>query len=149
MSEVTTGNEVHGPIDYVLLEFPRDGLTGQAGPALMDLVDRGVIRLFDLLVVSKSDEGLVEVLELTDPLAEGGGFHYFAGASSGMLGEDDVREAAEALSPGTVAALIVYENTWAAPLVAAVRSSGGELVASARIPAADVIAALDALEQND
>jgi hypothetical protein len=108
-----------------------------------------VIRLFDLLVVSKSDDGLVEVLELTDPLAEGGGFHYFAGASSGMLGEDDVREAAEALSPGTVAALIVYENTWAAPLVAAVRSSGGELVASARIPAADVIAALDALEQND
>lgn len=144
-----TGNEVHGPIDYVLLEFPRDRLTGQAGPALMDLVERGVIRLFDLLVVSKGEDGMVEVLELTDPLSESGGFHYFAGASSGMLGEDDVREASEALTPGTVAALVVYENTWAAPFVAAVRSSGGELVASARIPAGDVIAALDALDQND
>ena len=82
------------------------------------------------------------------PLSDSG-FSYFAGASSGLLGNDDVREAAEAMRPGTVAALIVYENTWAAPFVSAVRRSGGELVASVRIPAADVIEALDALEQTD
>ena len=148
MTTDTTANphNLHGPIDFVLLEFPTDRLTGEAGPALLDLVERGVIRLFDLLVVSKGEDGSVDVLELTDPLAENSGFSYFAGASSGMLGDDDVRQAAEAMTPGTVAALIVYENTWAAPFVAAVRNSGGEMVASARIPATDVIAALDALE---
>jgi hypothetical protein len=148
-STAATTETVHGPIDFILLEFSTDKLTGEAGPALMDLVERGVIRLFDLLVVRKVEDGSVDVLELTDPLAENGGFAYFAGASSGLLGEDDVRQAAEALSPGTVAALIVYENTWAAPFVAAVRNSGGELVASARIPATDLIEALDALEQTD
>ena len=146
---VSSIDDLHGPIDFVLLEFPTDRLTGEAGPALLDLVERGVIRLFDLLVVSKGEDGSVDVLELTDPLSESGGFSYFAGASSGLLGNDDVREAAEAMRPGTVAALIVYENTWAAPFVSAVRRSGGELVASVRIPAADVIEALDALEQTD
>lgn len=144
-----SANDLHGPVDFVLLEFPTDRLTGEAGPALLDLVDRGVIRLFDLLVVRKGEDGAVDVLELTDPLAQSGGFAYFAGASTGMLGDDDVRQAAEAMTPGTVAALIVYENTWAAPFVAAVRRSGGELVASARIPATDVIDALDALEQSN
>jgi len=142
-------NAFHGPIDFVLLEFPADRLTGEAGPALLDLVERGVIRLFDLLVVRKDEDGSFDVLELTDPLSDQGGFSYFAGARSGMLGDDDAREAAEAMAPGTVAALIVYENTWAAPFVAAVRNSGGEMVASARIPAADVIAALDALDQTN
>jgi hypothetical protein len=146
---VSTTNDVHGPIDFVLLEFPLDHLTGEAGPALLDLVSRGVIRLFDLLVVSKAEDGSVEVLELTDPLSERGGFSYFAGVSSGILGNDDVRQAAETIAPGTLAALVVYENVWAAPFVGAVRRSGGELIASARIPATDVIDALDALEQTD
>jgi uncharacterized protein DUF6325 len=141
----TTATDVHGPIDFVLLEFPGDKLTGEAAPALMDLVDRGVIRLYDLLVIWKSADDSVEVLELTDH--DGlDGFTYFAGARSGLLGDDDVREAARAMAPGTVAALIVYENTWAVPFVAAVRESGGELIASARIPAPEVMAALDALE---
>jgi hypothetical protein len=117
-------NDAPGPIDFVLLEFSSDRLTGEAGPALLDLVERGVIRLLDLQVVRKAEDGSVDVLELTDPLAESGGFTYFAGASSGILGDDDVRQAAEAISPGMVAALIVYENTWAAPFVAAVRNSG-------------------------
>jgi Family of unknown function (DUF6325) len=144
----TTATDVHGPIDFVLLEFPGDKLTGKAAPALMDLVERGVIRLYDLLVISKSADGAVEALELTDP--DGlDGFTYFAGARSGLLGDDDVREAAGAMKPGTVAALIVYENTWAVPFVAAARDSGGELIASARIPAADVMAALDTLEPTN
>ena len=141
----TTAADVHGPVDFVLLEFPRDRLTGEAGAALMDLVERGVIRLYDLMVISKDDDGTVELLELTDT----GGFATFAGASSGLLGDDDMREAAAAMQPGKVAALIVYENSWAIPFVTAARNSGGDVIASARIPAADVLAALEALEAQD
>jgi len=142
----TATRDVSGPIDFLLLEFPRDRLTGEAGSALMDLVERGLIRLFDLMVISKDDDGNVEVLEITDPMSASGGFAYFSGARSGLLGQDDVSEAAGAMSPGTVAALIVYENTWAAPFVAAARGSGGEVIASARIPATEVMAALESLE---
>ena len=141
-----TAKDVAGPIDFVLLEFPSDRLTGAAGQALMDLVQRGIIRLYDLMVISKDQDGAVEVLELTDPGSAAGGFAYFAGARSGLLGDDDVSEAASAMQPNTVAALIVYENSWAIPFVAAARDSGGELIASQRIPASDVMAALEALE---
>jgi hypothetical protein len=140
-----TQPDVHGPVDFLLIEFPRDRLTGAASQALMDLVERGVIRLYDLMVISKNLDGSVEALELDDP--EGvDGFAYFAGARSGLLANDDVREAAGAMEPGTVAALIVYENTWAIPFVAAARDSGGEVIASARIPAGEIMDALDALE---
>jgi hypothetical protein len=142
----TSATEAHGPVDFALLEFPRDRLTGEAGQALMDLVEAGTIRLFDLLVISKDADGGVEVLELTDPGGPAAGFSYFAGARSGLLGDEDVQEASAAMEPDTVAALLVYENTWAAPFVAAARRSGGELIASARIPATDIMAAVDSLE---
>jgi uncharacterized membrane protein len=142
----TPAADVYGPIDFVLLEFPRDRLTGEAGKALMDLVERGTIRLYDLVVISKDQDGTVEVLEVTDPLSEAAGFAYFAGARSGLIDDEDMQEAASAMNPGTVAALIVYENSWAVPFVAAARNSGGELIASARIPAAEIMEALDALE---
>jgi hypothetical protein len=146
---LTTTTDVHGPIDFVLIEFARDNLTGEAGPALLDLVERGVVRLLDLMVISKAEDGAVEALELTDPAGPGAGFSYFAGARSGLIGNDDMSEAAEAMRPGTVAALIVYENSWAVPFVGAVLNSGGELIASARIPAPEVMAALDALESDN
>jgi dihydroorotase-like cyclic amidohydrolase len=142
----TTDADVYGPIDFVLLEFPHDRLTGEAGKALMDLVERGTIRLYDLVVISKDENGAIEVLEITDPLSEAAGFAYFAGARSGLIDDEDKQEAASAMNPGTVAALIVYENSWAIPFVAAARNSGGELIASARIPAAEIMEALDALE---
>ena len=138
-------SEVHGPIDFVLIEFPQDRLTGEASQALVDLVESGVIRLWDLMVISKNADGSVEALELTDPSGVDG-FSYFAGARSGLLGNEDLREAAGAMEPGTVAALIVYENSWAIPFVAAARNSGGELIASARIPAPVVMEALESLE---
>ena len=141
----TPATDSHGPIDFVLLEFPRDQLTGEAAPALMDLVERGLIRLYDLMVISKDSDGSVEALELTDPTGVGG-FSYFAGAQSGLLGDDDLQEASAAMEPNTVAALIVFENTWAVPLVTAVRDSGGEVVASARIPASVVMEALESFE---
>ena len=146
MSEATS--EAHGPVDYLLIEFPMDRLTGAVAPRLVDLVEGGIIRLYDLMVISKSEDGAVEAIELRDsPVAQD--FQYFAGASSGLLGDEDMQQAAEAMAPGTVAALLVYENSWAAPFVAAARDSGGEVIASGRIPATVVMDALDALESAD
>ena len=146
MSEATS--EAHGPVDYLLIEFPTDRLTGAVAPALVDLVESGIIRLYDLMVISKCESGAVEAIELRDsPVAQD--FQYFAGASSGMLDDDDMQQAADAMTPGTVAALLVYENSWAAPFVAAARGSGGEVIASGRIPATVVMDVLDALETAD
>jgi len=137
--------DAHGPVDFLLLEFPADRLTGSVVPELIALVESGTIRLYDLMVISKSEDGAVEALELRDsPLGQD--FQYFAGATSGLLDDDDMRQAAEAMTPGTVAALLVYENSWAVPFVTAARNSGAELIASARIPATVVMEALDALE---
>jgi Family of unknown function (DUF6325) len=141
-----TAEQVHGPIDFLLIEFPRDRLSGEAGAALLDLVERGTIRLYDLVVISKGGDGSFEAVEVSRVGELLGGFAELAGARSGLLDDDDVVQAAAAMAPDTVAALVMYENTWAAPFVAAARNSGGEVIASARVPAEDVMAALDALE---
>jgi Family of unknown function (DUF6325) len=132
-----------GPIDYILVEWHDRQPNGEALPHLVDLVDRGLIRLLDLIVVVKEEDGSVATVGIADL---GDEFAVFEGASSGLLGDEDVSEAAGALEPGTTAALLVYENTWAAPFATAVRRSGGQLVAGGRIPAADLIAALDQVE---
>ncbi len=135
-----------GPIDYLLVEWPGRQPNGEVAPHVIDLVDRGLIRVLDLAVITKADDGSVaslEISDLGDAVAE---FAAFEGASSGLLSEDDHSEAAEALEPGTTAALLVYENRWAAPFATAVRRSGGQLVASGRIPVQAVLAALDAAE---
>jgi hypothetical protein len=138
-----------GPIDYVLLEWPGRQPRGDAAPLLVDLVERGIIRVLDLSFISKSEDGTVAGLEISD-LGEGAEqFTLFAGASSGLISSDDVTEAAEALEPGTSAALIVFENSWAAPFATAVRRSGGQLVASGRIPVQAILAALDAAEAEE
>lgn len=132
-----------GPVDYVLVEWPGRQPTGEALPHLVDLVDRGLIRLIDLAFITKGDDGsvaMVEIADLGDEVA------VFEGASSGLLHDDDIEQAGEVLEPGTSAALLVYENAWAAPFASAVRRSGGQLVASGRIPAEDFLAALDAAE---
>lgn len=138
-----------GPIDFVLIEFPDQEPSGEAAAALADLVDAGVIRLYDILAVRKAADGSVSGFEISD-LGDGDtGFAVFAGARSGLLGDDDVAEAAAAMEPGTIAVLLIYENAWAAPFVAAARRAGGEMVASARIPAQDIMDALDALEAGE
>jgi hypothetical protein len=143
-----TTTDVHGPIDFVLLEFSADRLTGGAAQALLDLVDKGIVTLYDVLVVGKADDGSVCALDLADAGDQLGGFADLAWVRSGLLTDDDMRTAAGTMQPGTLAVLIVYENTWAVPFVAAVRESGGELIAGARIPAQDVMDALDALDAN-
>ena len=148
--DAATASEVHGPIDFLLLEFKGDKMDGQAGEALLDLVSRGIIRIYDCLVVRKDADGSFSGIDITDMSADDiGGFTAFAGARSGLLGDDDVTEAANAMEPNTAAAMLVYENTWAIPFVAAARDAGAEVVASARIPATVVMEVLDELEAAD
>lgn len=137
-----------GPIDYILVEWPGRQPNGEVAPHLVDLVERGLIRILDLSFIAKDEDGAVAGIELAD-LGDGAGeLTVFEGASSGLISDEDIGEAASALEPGTSAALLVYENTWAAPFAAAVRRSGGQLVAGGRIPVEAIEAALDAAESN-
>jgi Family of unknown function (DUF6325) len=139
-----------GPIDYVVLEWPgRQPEAGEVQPLLLDLVDRGIIRILDIAFVAKDEDGSVSGIELGELKQVAAAFAEFEGASSGLLGFEDLEEAAAALDPGTSAAVIVWENRWAAPVAAALRRSGGQLVASGRLPVQAVLAALDALETTD
>jgi len=137
-----------GPIDYVVVEWPADKQpTGEAFPHLVDLVDRGLIRVLDLAFVKKEMDGSIVGLDLRDFAADGDPqLTIFEGASSGLLGDDDREEAGNAIEPGCSAALIVYENTWAAPFATALRRGGAQLVATGRIPVNAIISALDELE---
>jgi hypothetical protein len=142
--------DVHGPIDFLLLEFPDDRLTGRAAEELVALIDRGIVDVYDVVVVGKDESGATYGVDLAQVAAEQlGGFADLAWARSGLLTDADMEEAAAAMQPGTLAALIVYENTWARGFVAAARESGGELVAGARLPAQDVMAAIEAMESLD
>ncbi|WP_314220140.1 DUF6325 family protein [Streptomyces zaehneri] len=133
-----------GPIDYVVVEFPGNRMTGEGFPLLVDLVDRGLIRILDLLFVRKEEDGSVVGLEIADLTGDGVlDLAVFEGASSGLLGQDDIEEAGGALGPGNSAAILVYENVWAAPFATALRRGGAQLVASGRIPVPAVLAALD------
>jgi uncharacterized membrane protein len=137
-----------GPVDYILVEWPGRQPNGEVAPHLVDLVDRGLIRILDLAFVTKDEDETVAGIELADLGDSAGELEVFEGASSGLLSDDDLTEAAAALEPGTSAAILVFENTWAAPFAAAVRRSGGQLVASGRIPVQAILAALDAAESN-
>jgi hypothetical protein len=122
-------------------------MTGEAVPILLDLVERGIIRVLDVLFVMQDEDGSYAGFKAHELDATGiGDFKEFEGASTGLLGDEDVATAAEALEPGTAAVLIVYENRWAAPFAAAVRRNGGVVVDYQRIPVQDVIDALDAAE---
>lgn len=133
-----------GPIDYLVVEWPKGKQpSGEGLPILVDLVDRGIVRVLDFAFVQKDEDGTISGIEL-DELGEE--FVVFQGASSGLLGEDDYNEAGAVLEPGSSAALLMYENTWAAPFASALRRSGAQLVANGRIPVNAIIAALDELE---
>jgi hypothetical protein len=136
--------EEMGPIDYVVLEWPGRQPTGAVMPLILDLVDRGIIRILDIAFMAKDEDGSVSTLEAG--ALESAGFAEFEGASSGLLGDDDLEEAAAVLEPGTSAAVLVWENRWAAPVAVALRRSGGQLVASGRIPVQAILASLDAVE---
>jgi uncharacterized membrane protein len=135
-----------GPIDYIVVEWPGRQPNGEVAPHLIDLVDRGLIRILDLAFLTKDEDGTVSGLEISEVADQVTELAVFQGAASGMISDEDLAEAGSALEPGTSAALLVFENTWAAPFATAVRRSGGQLVASGRIPVQAVLAALEAAE---
>jgi hypothetical protein len=149
MTDGTVAEELSdsGPIDYLVVEFPGNRMTGEAFPLLLDLVDRGLIRIIDFVFVRRETDGSVTGLAIADVDHDGRlDLAVFEGASSGLLDDEDLTEAGTAIEPGSSAAVLVYENVWAAPFASAVRRGGGQLVASGRIPVQAVLAALDAAE---
>jgi hypothetical protein len=137
-----------GPIDYLVVEFPNTNkLTGEGFAQLVDLVDRGIIRIIDLAFIQKAADGTVSGIAIADLDGDGKlDLAVFEGASSGLIGEDDMNDVGAVLQPGNAAGILVYENVWAGPFAAALRRGGAEVVANGRIPVQQLIAALDAAE---
>lgn len=139
-----------GPVDFLVVEFPGNRMTGEAFPLLVDLVDKGIVRILDMRFVRKDLDGsvvAVEIAQMDD--GSGLGLSVFEGASSGLLGQDDLDDAGNALEPGNAAAILVYENLWAAPFARALRRSGAQMVAGGRIPVQALLASLDAEEAGE
>jgi len=137
--------ETMGPIDYLIVEFPGSRMTGEGIPLLLDLVERHIVRILDLAFIRKNTDGTISAVKIEDLDAEGAReFAVFEGASTGLMGDEDLREAANAIEPGNSAGILVYENTWAAPLAMAWRRGGAQVVASGRIPVQALLAAAEA-----
>jgi hypothetical protein len=138
-----------GPVDYVVIEFPGSQFNGEIAPILVDLVDRGIVRVLDLLMIHKDAEGSFEAFELSEyEHSDLGEIRRLETDIAELVTEDDVVKVAAALEPGSTAALLVYENRWAAPFAAAVRHAGGQLVANGRIPIQALVAAFEADEEE-
>jgi hypothetical protein len=134
-----------GPVDWIVIEFPGSRFNGQIAPALNDLVERGLVRVLDLLVLKKDGDGSLEAFELADlDDSELGELRSYEAELAMLLSEDDVTAIAAAIEPGSSAAVLVWENSWAAPFASAIRRSGGQLVASGRIPVQALLAAIEA-----
>ena len=144
---MTSDIEEMGPIDYLIVEFPGSRMSGEGLPLLVDLVDRGIIRILDLVFIRKLPDGAVMRMELTGGRTNGQpDLSMFEGASSGLLDQGDIDAAAEAIRPDSTAGLLVYENRWAAPLATALRRGGAQLVGGGRIPVQAILAALNAAD---
>jgi Family of unknown function (DUF6325) len=138
-----------GPVDYVVVEFPAgaSNFTGEMVKELLALVDSGTIRVIDVLILTKSDDGSVEAMELSD-VAELGELQALEAQLAELLAEGDVAHLAAAMEPGSTAGVLIWENLWAAPFAAAARQSGGQLIAHGRIPIQAIIASIEADEAS-
>ena len=135
--------EEMGPVGYLVVEFPGNKMTGDGFPILLDLVDRGLIRILDLVFLRKEADGSVQVLELSDLDRDGTmDLTIFEGASSGLLSQEDFEQTASIMDPNSSAGVLIYEERWAAPFAAALRRGGGQLISSGHIPLADLAEAL-------
>ena len=138
-----------GPVDYLVVEFPGSEFNGEIAPALIELVDRGTIRVLDLIMITKDADGLFDAIELDDiEVGALGELHRLETEIAEILSADDIANVAAALEPGSTAGVLVYENLWAAPFASAVRHCGGQLVASGRIPVQALIASFEADEEE-
>lgn len=135
---------MQGPVEYLLVKFTQPEFEGKIAEALIDLVDKGIVHVIDLVMVMKGQDGSVTVVELDSPE-----IHALAdvdGEAGGLLSEEDVLAAADQLAPGDAAALLVWEQVWAAPFAQAIRQAGGELIANDYIPEEIVDAALASID---
>ena len=146
---MTTNDDALGPISYLVVEFPGNKMTGEGFPALVDLVDRGLIRILDLTFVTRNDDGSIVAMELADLDGDGSmDLAIFEGASSGLLDESDRAEAAAALEPGSSAGILLFENRWAVPFVQALRNSEAQVIAAGYVPVDALLESLDAIESG-
>lgn len=144
-TKVTEPLDELGPVDWIVVEFPGSRFKGEIAPALEDLVDRGIVRVLDLLLIRKDEDGTLGFFELSDlDESEVGVLRSYETVLAELLSEEDVENVASAVEPGSTAALLVWENTWAAPFASAVRRAGGQLAASGRIPVQALLAAIEA-----
>ena len=136
-----------GPVDYLVVEFPAgaSSFTGEMATELLALVDSGTIRVIDVLILTKNEDGSVEATELSD-IDELGELQAVEAQLAELLAEDDVEHLAAAMEPGSTAGVLIWENLWAAPFAAAARRSGGQLIANGRIPIQAIIASIEADE---
>lgn len=135
-----------GPIDYLVIEYANSQPTGEALPHLIDLVDRGIVRILDVAILAKSAEGDVAAVGM-DQLAEAAELAVFEGAATGMLDDEDIAEVGAIMTPGALGVVLVYENTWAAPFATALRKAGAQMIASGRLPVNALLAALEEEEK--
>jgi hypothetical protein len=140
-------HDAMGPISYLIAQFPGSRMTGEGFPILVDLVDRGLIRILDLVFVTRDEDGSIRAVELSDIDQDGDlDLAVFEGASSGLLDDSDLADAASVIEPGSSAGILIFENRWATPFTQAMRRSGAELVAAGYIPHDSLVASLDATE---
>ena len=139
-----------GPVDYIVVEFPGSKFNGEIAPTLIDLVDRNIVRILDLVFVVKDEDGGIEGFEIPDlDDSELGELRRLETELAELLTEEDVIKVADAMEPGSTAAVLIWENTWAAPFASAVRRTGGHLVSSGRIPIQQLVQAIEDLDAHD
>lgn len=143
MSEAQN-DDVMGPIDYLVIEYPGGAPSGEGLPHLIELVDKGIVRILDVALIHTDDNGTYEVIRPEDLMAAGGdAFSFLQGVVSGLLDASDLDQVAAVMDPDSTAVVLVYENAWAAPLGNAIRRAGGQLIANGRVSMADIADALD------
>jgi hypothetical protein len=147
---MTAGVAELGPVDWIVVEFPGSKFNRDIAPALVDLDRRGIVRVLDLVMLRKDPGGSVEAFEVGDlEDDEVGGLRRYETSLAQLMSEDDVAAIAEAVDPGSSAAVLVFENLWATPFTSAVRRCGGQLVAGGRIPVPALLAAIEPEDEWD
>jgi hypothetical protein len=139
-----------GPVDYLVVEFPagESNFTGEMAQELVALVDSGTIRLIDVLILTKDENGAIDAMELSD-VDDLGPLEQVEADLAELLAADDVEHLAAAMDPGSTAGVVIWENLWAAPFASAARRSGGQLIADGRIPIQAIIASIEADDETD